>query len=327
MAEITNKEHKVTQITPENIHLFKDLDVVAWSYSPDCMATIWIIDSDGNEYYVEEDELEPDDIKNYIPSSVSEDIEYLPIGRRNELYFYPEKWESLRKTKKIFPKDSTFVERQIDVTLWKLDGKIEGHEVKSIEYNHDVDLYTISTDEGDCVYDSDMNAIIPLSRGYRRIELLNTDDAGNNLQDVHFLCEKCTSSPNEPCKYETSLIDCKQNVLFTFPFEVLHLECQEKECFLVDREGAPYVVDNRGECISGGERVHLTLENRSQYEDYFLLERVTKTWMEDWVDEDTGDVVPFDRISVVVELGRQVSTIDNSDFEYIPKTILIWKSE
>ena len=48
MAEMTNKEHKETQITSENIHLFKDLDIVAWSYSPDCMATIWIIDSDGN---------------------------------------------------------------------------------------------------------------------------------------------------------------------------------------------------------------------------------------------------------------------------------------
>lgn len=40
-----------------------------------------------------------------------------------------------------------------------------------------------------------------------------------------------------------------------------------------------------------------------------------------------GDVVPFDRITVVVDLGRQVSTIDNSDFEYIPETILVWKPE
>lgn len=40
MAEMTNKKHRDPQITSENIHLFKDLDIVVWAYFPNSMATL-----------------------------------------------------------------------------------------------------------------------------------------------------------------------------------------------------------------------------------------------------------------------------------------------
>ena len=76
------------------------------------------------------------------------------------------------------------------------------------------------------------------------------------------------------------------------------------------------------------EEIEATPENLKANEGRKLAAKVLKTWNEDFVDEDTGEVIPIERTMTVMERGEIINeeTIQNlADAEV--KTILLQKDE
>src|SRR5574344_1896024 len=76
------------------------------------------------------------------------------------------------------------------------------------------------------------------------------------------------------------------------------------------------------------DEVEATPENLEKFQGRKLAAKVLKTWSEDFVDEDTGEVIPIERTTAIVERGEILGpdTIDKlSDTEV--KTILLQKED
>ena len=76
------------------------------------------------------------------------------------------------------------------------------------------------------------------------------------------------------------------------------------------------------------DEVEATAENLAKFQGRKLAAKVLKTWSEDFVDEDTGEVIPIERTTAIVERGEILGpdTIDKlSDTEV--KTILLQKED
>ena len=76
------------------------------------------------------------------------------------------------------------------------------------------------------------------------------------------------------------------------------------------------------------DEVEATPENLAQFEGRKLAAKVLKTWTEDFVDEDTGEVIPVERTTAIVERGEILGpdTIERlADTDV--KTILLQKED
>ena len=76
------------------------------------------------------------------------------------------------------------------------------------------------------------------------------------------------------------------------------------------------------------DEVEATPENLEKFQGRKLAAKVLKTWSEDFVDEDTGEVIPIERTTAIVERGEILGpdTIEKlSDTEV--KTILLQKED
>ncbi len=76
------------------------------------------------------------------------------------------------------------------------------------------------------------------------------------------------------------------------------------------------------------DEIEATPENLKQNEGRKLAAKVLKTWIEDFVDEDTGEVIPVERTTPIVERGEVLNedTIARLE-ESEAKTILLQKDE
>lgn len=77
------------------------------------------------------------------------------------------------------------------------------------------------------------------------------------------------------------------------------------------------------------DEVEANAETLSQYEGRKLAAKVLKTWVEDFVDEDTGEVIPVERAEAIVDRGETLNPeiIAKLSEAQDVKTILLQKEE
>lgn len=326
-TNMSDNTHTVTEICFHDIPLFNSLDIVAYTTCPGYV--IWIMDIDGNDYYIDED-IEDIDMMKSFPSAAGDGMQHIH-HRGVDYFFYPDKFNSLRKKDILFPEDSCYSDWSgFFVTILK-GGTIEGEslllggsKVNGASYYRAFKIYVIGTTDAVYVYDFDLKPILPPLYGCIYFKPVGS---GNGIDSLHYLIKRKNSLPDkaeDSCHYETSLLDSNQNVLFTFPNEVWEIDYPDRELFVVEREDSPFVIDNRGELISRGEKIHLTKRNKARYKDYFVLSSCFTFVSSCCPDAPTGRIEKWIR---TVQPGQRVSSIKTDCLMPPPEYIWLWKAE
>lgn len=330
---MNNTEHRCIELTEENLRKYSDIDVVAWyaripDFSDGLLLPLTIIDSDGRDYYLPDDgsnsNLEFQDVIGAIPALQREmemrEMTYPGSHELCQLSYDLDKWKSLRQNYSEYPPNSElqYVGPELDRILLDellLDNGIRN--VESIEYDENTELFVVRTESESAVYDRNLNPLIPF----------HPDDSHSILpiksgSGYHFLHRKSLYKPEQASK----LIDTNQEVLFSIPYYVEPLEGVADELYLVRKEGSPCIIDCCGNIISEGERILLSDDNILQYQDFILMEDLCRTDVEDYLDEDTGDVTSCERSITVAGAGtfiRDIS-VDTTSFS---QSVIVWKPE
>lgn len=65
------------------------------------------------------------------------------------------------------------------------------------------------------------------------------------------------------------------------------------------------------------DEIIITTSDISEMKDLFLAERLLRTWKEDFVDEDTGDVVEIERNEIIFEKGTKMNHDNLSQINFL----------
>lgn len=80
--------------------------------------------------------------------------------------------------------------------------------------------------------------------------------------------------------------------------------------FLVGKDGHYYLIDDHGNSVGDSCTIELDWKSIAEYSDWYLADRICYSWMEDFMDEDSGEFIPMVRSFSLYEPGTRVDSID-----------------